>query len=141
MRRLFHAALVAVLLFAASTLAANDGGKAEFTDSKNHVKTTVGDGLKFESDFYRFEFGGKTSLAANGTVKNTSDKKLYGALYIAFFDKDKNLVASSGRTEITLAAGKQLVVANVLDMPPTQLEKIASYQITIYENEKELGKK
>jgi hypothetical protein len=128
-------------LLAVSGLAANDAGKAEFPDGKNHVKTSAGDGLKFESDFYRFDFGGKTSLAANGTVKNMSDKKLYGALYIAFFDKDKNLVASSGRTEIMLAAGKQLVVANVLDLPLSLLEKIASYQITIYENEKELGKK
>jgi hypothetical protein len=141
MQRLFYAAFVTVHLLAASAYAANDAGKAEFPDGKNHVKTTVGDGLKFESDFYRFEFGGKTSLAANGTVKNTSDKKLYGSLYIAFFDKDKNLMASSGRTEIMLAAGKQLVVANVLDMPPAQLEQIASYQVTIYESDKELGKK
>jgi hypothetical protein len=101
----------------------------------------VGSGLKLESDFYRFEFGGKTSVAANGVLKNTSGKKLNGALYIAFFDKDKNLVASAARTSIFLDAGKDLLVANVLEIPTDQIDKIASYQISVYEGEKEIGKK
>jgi hypothetical protein len=133
----------AVVLFAVTgRLAAGpESGPADFSDAKKHVKVTAGEGIKFESDFYRFEFGGKVSLAASGNLKNTTDKKLHGALYIAFFDKDKNLVASGSRTSITLNPGMQLLAANVLELPAEQIDRIASYQITIFESDKELGKK
>src|SRR5262249_3988672 len=93
--------LLAALLASASSLRAADppSGPADFT-GKDHLKLTIGEGLKLQTDFHRFEFGGKTSIAANGTVKNTSGKKLYGALYISFLDKDKNLVGCSSRTGI-----------------------------------------
>ena len=74
-------------------------------------------------------------------LKNTSGKKLYGAVYIAFFDKDKNLVGCSSRTGIILDAGKQMFVGSVLDIPPEEMDRIASYQVKIYEADKEIGKK
>jgi hypothetical protein len=134
--------LLGVLLLAAPSVRAADpkSGAADFTGNK-HLKVTIGKGLKLETDFHRFEFGGKTALAANGNVKNTSRKKLYGTLYIAFFDKEKNLVACSDRTTITLDAGKQTFVGSVLEIPLEQMNKIASYQVRIYEGEKEIGKK
>jgi len=115
-------------------------GEVTFTDDKKHVKLTVGEGVKFASDFYRFTFSDKTALAANGILKNTSGKKLYGALYIGFFDKDKNLVGCATRI-FFLDPGKDLPTNYVIELPTEQLEKIASYQITLYESEKELGKK
>jgi len=134
--------LLGVLLLAAPSLRAADpkSGDADFTVQK-HLKVTIGKGLKLETDFHRFEFGGKTALAANGNLKNTSRKKLYGTLYIAFFDKEKNLVACSARTTIILDAGKQTFVGSVLEIPLEQMNKIASYQVRIYESEKEIGKK
>jgi hypothetical protein len=134
--------LFGVLLLATPSLHAADlkSGTADFT-GKVHLKLTIGEGLKLETDFHRFEFGGKTALAANGNLKNTSKKRLYGAMYIAFFDKEKNLVACSGRTTITLDAGKQTFVGSVLEIPPELMDKIASYQVRIYESEKEIGKK
>jgi hypothetical protein len=116
-------------------------GLIDLSATGKHLKVTVGEGLKFDTDFHRFEFGGKTSVAANGTVKNTSEKRLYGALYIAFFDKDKNMVASASRTGIVLFPGKTLFAVNVLEVPVDQIDAIASYQITIYEGDKEIGKK
>jgi len=61
-------------------------------------------------------------------------------VYIAFFDKEKNLVACSGQ-RITVDAGKQTFVGSVLEIPLEQMNKIASYQVRIYEGEKEIGKK
>jgi hypothetical protein len=133
--------VVVIVLSAASRLTAETvSGMASFTGTKDHVKVTAGTGLKFSSDFYRLEFGGKISLAASGTVKNTSGKKLFGSLYIAFFDKDKNLIGTAART-LTLEPGKDLVAANVIEAPPDAIDKIVSYQITIYESEKEIGTK
>jgi hypothetical protein len=134
--------LGAILLCGPARLAAETwSGTADFSDAKKPpIKLTVGGGVKFETNFHRFEFGGKTSLAANGTLKNTSGKKLHVALYVAFFDKDKNLIGCGNRLTI-LDAGKDLVAGNVIEMPAEQMEKIASYQITIYESEKEIGMK
>jgi hypothetical protein len=129
------------LLTAPSALAADPkSGAADFTGTK-HLKLTIGEGqLKLETDFHRFDFGGKISLAANGSVKNTSKKKLFGAVYIGFFDKEKNLVGCSSQ-RITVDPGKQSFVGSVIEIPTDQMNKIASYQVRIYEGEKEIGKK
>jgi hypothetical protein len=133
--------LLGVPLLAPSVQAADaKSGAADFTGTK-HLKLTIGEGqLKLETDFHRFEFGGKTSIAANGNVKNTSRKKLFGRVYIAFFDKEKNLVACSGQS-IIVDAGKQTFVGVVLEIPTEQMNKIGFYQVRIYEGEKEIGKK
>jgi len=129
-----------VLLSAPSVLAADPkSGAADFM-GKKHLMVTIGEGLKLETDFHRFEFGGKTSLAANGTLKNTTKKKLYGVIYIGFFDKEKNLVGCSAQSFI-VDAGKQTIIASPISMPTEQMDKIASYQMTIYQGEKEIGKK
>jgi hypothetical protein len=142
MQRRSVAALVVLLLFTATVFAADPkSGPIDLSAGSKHFKTTVGEALKLETDFHRFELGGKTSIAANGSMKNTSGKRLHGALYIAFFDKDKNLVASAARTGILIMPGKQLFVGNVLEVPPEQIDTIATYQITIYESDKEVGKK
>jgi hypothetical protein len=124
----------------APLLAQTKSGEASFRDANTHIKVTVGEGVKYETDFHRFEFGGKASLAANGTLKNTTTKKRYVALYVAFFDKDKNLLGSSGRTTI-LEPGKDLLAAYVVEMPAEQIDQVTSYQITLYESEKEIGAK
>ncbi len=130
-----------VLILTSTLLADPASGNAQFKEANKRVKATAGEGLKFEADFYRFEFGGKAALAAGGNVKNTTSKKLNGAVYVAFFDKDKNLIAAGNRTGIFLDAGQTLLVVNVLDVPAEQLDQIASYQVTVYEGDKEIGKK
>jgi hypothetical protein len=138
----FSVLLLCVLLLAipARLAAETKSGAIDLTDDKKPVKITVGEKLKFETNFHRFEFGGKASFAANGTLKNTSNKKLYCALYVAFFDKDKNLMGCAARTTI-LDPGKDLVVANVIELPADQIEKITTYQVTLYDSEKEFGTK
>jgi hypothetical protein len=139
---MFRTLMVCVVLLTlpAALLAQTKSGEASFRDAKTHIKVAVGEGVKYETDFHRFEFGGKVSLAANGTLKNTTTKKRYVALYVAFFDKDKNLLGSSGRTTI-LEPGKDLLAAYVVEMPAEQIDKVTSYQITLYESEKEIGAK
>ncbi|HEV3255353.1 MAG TPA: hypothetical protein VG013_00605 [Gemmataceae bacterium] len=117
-------------------------GPAKFDAAgKQHVKVTVGSRLKFETNLYRFEFGGQTSIVANGTMKNTSRTKLHGELYFAFFDKDKQLLCAGGQTFYELAPGMKQLVNNPMKVPAEVADRVASYQITVYEGVKQVGQK
>jgi hypothetical protein len=136
--------MAAVLLLNGVALLAGEhkSGPAEFDAAgKKRVKVTVGKNIKFESDLHRFEFMGMTSVVGRGSLKNTSDKKLHASLHIAFFDKDKNLLGCGAQTFFAVMPGAQQFVNLVIGLPADVADQIASYQITLYEGEKQVGQK
>ena len=67
---------------------------------------------------------------------------MYYGYYVAFFDKDKKLIACTsfgGGQMAKLESGKETTIGNVIQLPVQQLKKIAFYQVTILEDEKEFG--
>jgi hypothetical protein len=68
---------------------------------------------------------------------------MYYGYYVAFFDKDKNLVACSsfgGGKFTKLDPRKETTIGNVIELPSDELKRIVSYQVTVLEDEKEFGK-
>ena len=106
MLRYLVSLLSVLVLFTSPLPAANKSGTAEFpAAAKKCIEVTVGDNVKFDSDFHRFEFEGVTAIAANGRLRNTSDKQLNAVLYVAFFDKDNKLIGCTSQS-VFLLPGK-----------------------------------
>ena len=78
----------------------------------------------------------------NTKIRNTADKTMYYGYYVAFFDKDKKLIATSSfdGSIAKLDAGKETNIGNVIQLPVAEIAKIAHYQVTLLEDEKEFGK-
>jgi hypothetical protein len=111
--------------------------------AKNALKVSLGDKVKADCSYYiNPDLFGKKVVSVQARIKNTSDKAMYYGYYVAFFDKDKNLVACSSFAGqlAKLDPSKETTIGNVIELPSDQLKKIASYQVTLLEDEKEFGK-
>ena len=147
-----------------------EGWKAETVEGKCRLKKKLEDD-EFDSEekldvtlsageTLRLKFLGHFFINKHNAIetwvhfKNPSDAKLYGALYIAFFDKYGNLVGSV-QERVTTEAHATYPLATVDGKPspdskgncrilwislPLGLEdSITSYKITLYESEKPFG--
>ena len=76
-----------------------------------------------------------------GLVGLDLDHALVGFDLVAFFDKDKRLIGVAGRTFFAVAPGKQELVTYPIGLPADVADRVASYQITLYEGEKQVGQK
>jgi hypothetical protein len=138
--RTITAAALCCLLAVTLGFADSKNGEAKFkVGGKETVKVSLGDKLKFEGEFRVTDFFGKTALNAGGKLKNTSDKKMHYAYYVTFLDKDKNVVGCTSLTSLSVEAGKDTFIGNVIFIPADRVEKIVSFAATLYEGEKEIG--
>src|SRR5262249_55120089 len=74
--------------------------KLNYSDSmfaKDVFKKEFGTLVKATTSWHAGEFFGEETVFANVTVKNTSEKPMCFYYYVAFFDKDKNLVGATGQ--------------------------------------------
>jgi len=151
-KRLIRNVAAAILLLTAALPASSEtkSGEADLQELKDQdvakkaIKVSLGDKVKAECSYYIIpDFLGMKVVSVGARVKNTSDKVMYFGYYVAFFDKDKKLVACSslgGGPINKLDPGKETFIGNVLELPPDQIKKIASYQVTLLEDEKQFGK-
>src|SRR5690349_11613931 len=91
-----------LLLFAASLQAESIRGdiKLNYSESmfaENTFKKEFGTVVKATTSWRAGEFFGKETVFAGITVKNTGKKPMFFQYYVAFFDKDKNLIGASGQ--------------------------------------------
>ncbi len=110
---------------------------------KKALHVSLGDKVKAECTYYiNPDFIGKKAISVQARVKNTSDKAMYYGYYVAFFDKEKRMVACSSFSGpiAKLAPGKDTLVGNIIEIPAARLKEIVSYQVTLLEDEKEFGK-
>jgi len=129
--------------------ATSNSGEAQ--DQKFSV--AVGNALKLKADC-RFKINQDNAIETWVSFKNASDKKRFGTLYIAFFDRHGNLVSSTHADTSTEPNGTMPSVAvggqpqpnasayqTIMPMPiPLGFEKnITSYKITLYESERPIG--
>jgi len=83
-------------------------------------------------------FGWETVFAA-ATVKNTGAKPVWVQYCVAFFDKDKNLVAAADRAltdreGLKPGKSKRLPLCRII-LPRDRYKDIVSYQATLYETD------
>jgi hypothetical protein len=149
-RLILSVAAVSLLLSSAPrAFADSKSGKAKLQElklqdiDKKAVKVSLGNKVKAECSYYiNPDLFGKKVISVQARIKNTSDKLMYYGYYVAFFDKDKGLVACSsfGGPLAKLNPGKETFIGNVIELPFDQIKKIVSYQVTLLEDEKEFGK-
>ena len=94
--------MLASMVLALSAQAATIEGdiKLNYSESmfsKDAFKKEFGDVVKATCNWYVGEFFGKETVFAGITVSNTGSKPMFFQYYVAFFDKDKKLVGSSGQ--------------------------------------------
>jgi hypothetical protein len=147
MKRFVMGAVLALTLAGAAFGETKEGtcrlkdGKA-FDEDVFTVK--VGDKVKGTCKFYIDEFFKKKIINANIQVENTTKKPLYCQYYVAFFDKDGNLIGCAAQGSFGkegLAAGKSTSFGSCLiPLPAGFHEKVVQYKIAFYEGDKEIGK-
>ena len=137
----------ALQCFAALACADTKSGEAKLQELKGQeifakaLKVVLGQKIKTECLYYIIpDFMGRKVVSVGAHIKNTSDKLMYFGYHVAFFDKNKNLIAASSFSNDKLEPGKETEIGNVLELPRSELGKIAFYQVTVLEDETEFGR-
>ena len=116
--------------------------KLVYADSmfaKDTFKKEFGKTVKATTNWRAGQFFGKETVFAGITVKNTGPKPMFYNYYVAFFDKNKKLIGSTGQGSFGddgLAPGKDTQLGSCLiHLPKDKYKEIASYQAVLYETD------
>ncbi|MBN2189821.1 MAG: hypothetical protein JW728_01245 [Candidatus Aureabacteria bacterium] len=111
---------------------------------KDVFTVQLGDKIKGTCKFFIDEFFGKKIINANIEITNTADKPMSCQYYVAFFDKEGNLIGCAGQgtfDEEGLAAGESTQLGSCLiPLPAGFHEKVIKYKVAFYESDKQIGK-
>jgi len=132
--------LAAVSLHAQSVLRGDI--KLKYSDSmfsEDAFKKEFGGVVKATTDWHAGDFFGQETVFAGITVKNTGSRPMFFRYYVAFFDKDKNLIGATGQGSFGkkgLKPGEETQMASCLiELPKDKYKEIVSYQALIYESD------
>lgn len=104
---------------------------------KEVFKREFGDAVKATCQWYAGEFFGKETVFAGIKVKNTGKAPAFFHYYVAFYDKDKNLVGAVGQGSFGqdgFQPGEETYLGSCLiHLPKDKYKQIASYQAIIYD--------
>lgn len=93
--------------------------------------------------FFIDDFFEKLMICANVEIKNPTNKIMHCEYYVAFFDREGNLVgcASQGTMDDGLKAGEDTNFSSCLVfIPHSMFDKVTSYKLIFYESEVPIGK-
>lgn len=113
--------------------------KGHVTDTSNAYKKEFGNAITATTEWYACDFFGRESVSAGVWVKNTGTKPMFFNYYVAFFDKDKNLVGavtqgSFGKNGMKPGENTYLGSCQIC-LPKDKYKSIVSYQAVIYETD------
>jgi hypothetical protein len=116
--------------------------KLKYSESmfaEDAFKKEFGTVVKATTDWHAGDFFGSETVFAGIKVKNTGSKPMFFRYYVAFFDKDKNLIGSTGQGSFGddgLKAGEETQMGSCLiELPKDKYKEIASFQAVIYETD------
>jgi len=116
-------------------------GEAKFTPGgKEFVDVTLGDKLKLDARFQPITVGALNAISVKANIKNTTTSKLYYAYFVAFMDKDKNLIGCQA-FPLFIDGAKTGGAGTFIQLPPGEISRIAYYSVTFYESDKQIGSK
>jgi hypothetical protein len=138
---LLLASFVSLSCFAASTL--NGEINLEFHNkrdiSEKAFKKEFGETIKATTEWYVGDFFGKEVVFAGVTVKNTGKVSKAYQYYVAFFNKDKELIGAIGQSSFGdegLKPGEKTQLASCLiTLPKDKYKEIKFYQAIFYESD------
>ena len=107
--------------------------------AEDAFKKEFGTVVKATTDLHVGDFFGEETVFAGVQVKNTGVKPMFFRYYVAFFDKDKNLLGASGQGSFGdegLKPGEETQMGSCLiGLPKDKYKAITSYQAVIYESD------
>jgi len=107
--------------------------------AEDAFKKEFGTVVKATTDWHVGDFFGEETVFAGVQVKNTGAKPMFFRYYVAFFDKDKNLLGASGQGSFGdegLKPGEETQMGSCLiGLPKDKYKAITSYQAVIYESD------
>jgi hypothetical protein len=125
----------------AALQAESKSGKAKFTPGGSEaVNVTMGSKMKLDATFKVISIGPSSAVSVKGTVKNTSGGKMYYSYFVAFMDKDKNLIGCQNFS-LFMDGGKDGLAGTFIQLPPEEISRIAYYSVAFYESDKQIGSK
>ncbi len=138
--------ITALILFLTASLHAQSiiQGDIKLNYSENMFasdtfKKEFGNVVKATTDWHAGDFFGKETVSAGVSVRNTGTKMMFFQYYVAFFDKDKNLVGATGQGSFGdegLKPGEGTQLGSCLiSLPANKYKEIVSYQAVIYETD------
>ena len=65
--------------------------------TEDAFKKEFGTVVKATTDWHAGDFFGQETIFAGVTVKSTGSKPMFFRYYVAFFDKDNNLIGATGQ--------------------------------------------
>ena len=105
--------------------------KGSFFDSNEPTITYENNDISFSVKFYVDTFIEDTAIYAYTKVKNLSGKDSKYAFYVAFFDTDENLVATSRHTT-KLKPGEDTQLGGLYsEIAGDDWKKVTSYKYTV----------
>lgn len=115
------------------------------SESEGRYEVRVGTKLKGTCRFSLSDFFGQQIISAPIEVSNQSEKPMHCHYYVAFFDKNGNLLGCTGQGTMKdggIAPGDNTQFGSCLiPLPKTVREKAVSYKITYYESDMPIGTK
>jgi hypothetical protein len=142
MKRVIAAILFAGLVLSARAASIEGEIKLNYSESMfsdDVFKREFGDTVKVSCHWHAGEFFGQETVFAGVNVKNTGAKPMFFHYYVAFFDKNKKLVGSTGQGSFGdkgLEPGKEEQMGScMIYLPKDKYKEIVSYQAVIYETD------
>ena len=116
--------------------------KLKYSESmfaEDAFKKEFGNVVKATTDWHAGDFFVSETVFAGVKVKNTGTKPMFIRYYVAFFDKDKNLIGSAGQGSFGdegMKPGEETQLGSCLiELPKDKYKDIASFQAIIYETD------
>ena len=117
--------------------------KVSFSQQKTFKKEYQFDNNINLSCFYRVKnFFKNKVIYAKATISNNSQKNLFFAYYVAFFDKNNNLVGSTSQYSLNepIKKGEDFVTNScIIPLPVSEIENITSFKLTFIISDKPIG--
>ena len=117
--------------------------KVSFSQQKTFKKEYQFDNNINLSCFYKVKnFFQNKVIYAKATISNNSQKSVFFAYYVAFFDKNNNLVGSTGQYSLNepIKKGEDFVTNTcIIPLPVSEIETITSFKLTLIVSDKAIG--
>ena len=144
------AAMFAMALIALCAQAAENTASGKLTlqkasdmrdDDKIFKVELSTEGLRGECSMYIGKYEEKTAIWAGIKLENAAQEALYYVYNVAFFDIEGRLVCcrQDYRTYMALQVGGQLLVNCWVTVPESEISRIASFKIALYESKTKIG--
>ncbi len=114
--------------------------KIKLTDKFSKAEEVeLGNELGAVAKLHITEWFDTMAISGQVDVENTTDHEIFTSYHLAFFDKKDNLLGCASQT-LSFDPGEETMIGGALiQMPAAQLEKVAKYRITWYEDTVKIG--